>query len=227
MGADPSDIVSFGLECHYKRSTRTIIVISDKGERSIERSSYMKKIQGKLRFSDSELALKMFASEFEKHVSEIRNLEPGLIAVQIVLPLIELVGKICRAGNDGENFRYGAKKLFPRESIEPQPIDSEYNAIIGCLWDGLRCGLLHSGFMQDKSGKNIDLQILGGNSSAPSITFSQIYPEAWVVQLGAKSFIETVIGGVKGMIEELRGDASKREDRFLPLWQNRWGFYQS
>jgi hypothetical protein len=69
MRNSPSDIVPFGNKYFYERSTKTIIVMADGSEpdRHIGLPGYMDVIRGRRRFSDSALALEIFADEL-KHL---------------------------------------------------------------------------------------------------------------------------------------------------------------
>ena len=223
MSGSPSDLVSFGYRYFYQRSTRTIIVIDAGSERYIELADYMDEVDGRLQFIDSALAVEMFAEELEAvTIPAIADLQPRWAAVQLALPLIEMIGKIRYAMHyDNQNFKRAAQLLFPKSSIDASLSNQEYAAVVAALWAGLRCGVAHTGFMQEESEESIDLQI-NGEDSAPAIVFSGD-AEDRVVEVGGQKFVEAIISGLRAVIKDLRNDDAMRANKFLPLWRKRWG----
>lgn len=227
MSNTPSDIVTFGKEYFYERSTKDIIRHPNGTgpEQRIARSSYTAIVQGRRRFSDDVLAVNILNDELEySTIPDLEQLMPWWARVQVALPFIELIGKIRHTGPgtlDRDNFEAGAKLLFPMNSIDPVPGQTDYEAILSGLWNGLRCGLSHMGFMQSKTATSIDVQI---SHDGPSIVFATMHNEP-VMEIGAKQFVDTVVRGLRDLIRDLRNDARLRNDRFFPLWRKRWGSY--
>lgn len=225
MAGSSPNVIPFGADYEYERSTRTIIrkKQGDQPELRYDRPSYMKFVGGRWQFFDSALALEIFADELEDlTIPILQTLIPGWVAVQVSLPLIELVGKIRHNDqDDNQNFKKVARRVFPRNSIDPVPSGPEYTSIWDALWAGLRCGLSHCGFMQAAKAHSFDVQI-DEDHDAPPIAFFR-YPGEKVVQVGAKHFVDKVIAEVRSTVEFLRRNPSPRENRFLPLWRNRWG----
>jgi hypothetical protein len=175
------------------------------------------------------LALEILGDELEHATFKaIKKLEHRWIAVQVVVPMIEMIGKIRdKKVTDGENFRAGARRVFQRDSIVPvPPSKNKYRAIINTLWSALRCGTCHAGFMQDEENKHIDVQITEEDGE-PAIKFSDdpADPGNMIVEVGGKAFVDKVIHEVQVLVADLRTNARLREERFLPLWQRRWGSY--
>jgi hypothetical protein len=130
-------------------------------------------------------------------------MKPGWEPVQLALPYIELVGELRDpAPGDAQTFRNGAKVLFPQSSVVPVPSAREYDAIIGCLYSGLRCGLTHSGMMQESNWKEAaiplqaDVQIGDGPIAVEYLRTS----DDFVIQVGAKPFVDVVIAGLNALL---------------------------
>jgi hypothetical protein len=70
-------------------------------------------------FSDADLALAIFEDELEHATFGIvENLMPRWVGVQVVVPMIEMIGKILDApGGDGDNFRAGARRVVPLADV--------------------------------------------------------------------------------------------------------------
>lgn len=136
-------------------------------------------------------------------------------------PFIELIGKVRFGGRDGACFMAAAQLLFPRTSIEQRPNPAEYQRILQGLWHGVRCGMSHMGFMQAEHQTSIDVQIV---DHGPPIVFAIAHGEP-VIEVGAGQFVDAVIDGLLGLLEDLRNDPRLRRDNFLPLWRKRWGTY--
>jgi hypothetical protein len=223
MSGNTSDIVTFGKKYFYKRSTKEIIVVKGRHHRQIPRTGYMTLKGVKYQFSDSDLALKIFADEVEYWtIPDLLAVESPWSAVQLALPLIEMIGKISYGRKaDNKNFKAAARDLFPKGSIDPALSETEYAAIIATLWAGLRCGLAHTGFMQEEKDRGVDIQ-MNKKRKAPAIVFSRD-PDDMVVEIGARKFVAAIIAGLRAVIENLRHDPIKRNDKFLTLWQRRWG----
>ena len=222
-----ADRVPFGNLYSYEHQARTIVVHGEP-ERRIDVSSFTMLVNGRLEFSDSELALNIFEDELENSTFPIvEDLIPRWVAVQVVVPMVELIGKILdNKHGDGQNFEAGAKRVVPIDAVDPRPSVAQYEAILKTLWVALRCGVAHTGFMQDEKDKHIDVQVTEFDG-APIVSFSDDPedPGYMVVEVGGKAFVDAVIREVRSVILKLRTDANLREANFLKRWRLRWGSY--
>ena len=98
--------------------------------------------------------------------------------------------------------------------------------IITTLWVALRCGVSHTGFMQDEHDEHVDVQVTE-KDTAPLMAFSDdpVDPGYMLVEVGGKKFVESVICELRAVIKRLNKNTSERESKFLPLWQRRLGSY--
>jgi hypothetical protein len=227
MSKKPSEHVPFGKRFVYDRSTKTIVKLFP-GTPQIEEialAKYTVLTGGERRFSNSKLALEMFKDELLNSTFCILRREPYWVAAQIGVPFIELIGKIQYGlPEDNQNFKAAARKLIPRSSVEPAVNNPEYEEIISALWDGLRCGVSHLGFMQAKYKKSIDIQVNESKDAAPVILYSKDYSEK-VAEVSGRAFANTIIKGLADLLRKLEREDALRENRFLPIWQDRWGSY--
>jgi len=170
----------------------------------------------------------MFKEELEVSTFDILKKEPRWVAAQIGVPFIELIGKIYHPiinADDNQHFRCGAERLIPKSSIEPAVNTDEYKEIMTALWHGLRCGVSHLGFMQAKYVKSIDIQVDEDKDDGPPIIlYSKKYSET-VAEVCGKAFADAIIKGLNDLLKDLENDTQRRDSRFLPLWQQRWGSY--
>jgi hypothetical protein len=229
MGKKPIEQVPFG-KFVYDRSTKTIhkLLPGPPGIEDIEVANYTALVNGRRYFSDSKLALEMFREELENSTFEVLEGEPRWVAAQIGAPFLELMGKLYHPNpnaDDNQNFKYAAKRLIPRSAIEPAVNNEEYEEIMTALWHGLRCGVSHLGFMQAAKVRSIDIQVNEDDDVGPPIIlYSKDHSEK-VAELCGKAFADVIIKGLNDLLSELENDASLRENRFLPIWQQRWGTY--
>jgi hypothetical protein len=224
------ECVTFGRAYFFDPDTREIGKIDSDGNviNQWDFTSYMTKSNGRWGFSDGSLALDILEEELKSDVIEAidKQIELGArfewIAVQLSLPLIELVGRLAGAsGSNGDVFRYGAEKIFPR-TIFAQPVSQdEYRKSIGSLWSGLRNGLLHSGYIKRKGA--IDVNIVPG-ASRPPLSFS-IDGEDETLAIGAVKFVERVKSAAQDEIIALRADPNRLDGDFIKAWRERWGSY--
>jgi hypothetical protein len=227
MSSSTTNRVPFGNLYSYEHDTRRIVV-HEKPERFVDVASFTTPAGNRREFSNSDLALKIFNDELEQSTFPIvQGLFPRWVAVQVVVPMVELIGKIQDARNlDGENFKAGARRVVPQDSINPTPTNAQYETILDTLWSALRCGVSHTGFMQDEKSKHIDVQV-AESDLAPIISFADdpADPGYMVVEVGALAFVDAVIREVRAMMAKLSTDTNLRDQRFLRLWRRRWGSY--
>ena len=138
-----------------------------------------------------------------------------------------MIGKICPNpdADNNQHFKYAVERFVPKSSIEPAVNNNEYEEVKTALWHGLRCGLSHLGFMQAAKVKSIDIQVNEDDDSGPPIIlYSKEYSEK-VAEVCGKAFADAIIKGLKNLLDDLEKNTSLRDNRFLPLWQERWGSY--
>ncbi len=226
MGKEPIEQISFGMFV-YDRPTKIILNLSTGEEIQIAKYTDLA-ADGRRYFSDSELALAMFKEELKFSTFNILKDKPRWVAAQIGVPFIELIGKVYHPNInawDNQNFKCGAERLIPKSSIEPAVNTDEYEEILTALWHGLRCGVSHLGFMQAAKVKSIDIQVNEDDYDGPPIIlYSKKYSEK-VAEVCGKAFADAIIKGLNDLLKDLEEDPLRRDDRFLPLWQQRWGSY--
>ncbi len=233
MTAQPVKAIPFGSYL-YDHETRQITHLQSQAAYS--QTEYMSLRDGKWTFTDFDLAANLFQAETSSEViPKIRfhldnDTPPRWAAVQLALPLIEIAGKLMDAPSVvlpplqpfGKAFKRGAVWMFPRDSLGASISDADYGAVIDTLYHGLRCGLLHTGFVEGSS--EMDVQVLDG---MPALSFFDTTGSGRVLEIGSEEFVEKVCDNLAQIATDLANGvlSASVQSIFLASWQRRWGTF--
>ena len=139
-----------------------------------------------------------------------------MAAICIVTPLIESL-EIYKSGKPKANFIGAAKKLFPH--LCKKPID--------LLYQGVRCGLAHQGFLQKPKDHRLGQNSIIISSQRNS---SPIVYESSEMTIYARSYIDTIENAFSEYYIELENDIDREREactsetytNFMKIWDMNW-----
>lgn len=163
---------------------------------------------------------------------ELLNNNYAMASVHLVTPLIEALGVYengCQS-KSGSDFKNQAKVIFrslckkentPFKKQRQCDFCSPHNRVlcqeaIKFLYDGVRCGFVHKGFLQDEDQtKQRNIVISLERNSAPIIF------ESDCLTIYAHPYVESIQKAFEEFYEKLETDKEAR-DKFLSVWKLHW-----
>lgn len=143
-----------------------------------------------------------------------------VLAVSIVTPLIEslenyIKGKTPTTGKNSSSsfFKDGAKRIFP--VLAPVPAD---NWAIDVLYEGVRCGFAHEGFLKERKTRKCNIIIASQGEDKNPIKYDKSKKEMIIY---AKGYVNEIQKEFEDYYGQLENDKTKLYN-FLEVWKQQW-----
>jgi hypothetical protein len=160
---------------------------------------------------------------FFEPVYELLKKNHTVLAVSIVTPLIESLENYIQgrqaSGESRQFFQDGAKRIFP--VLNPVPVlnpDPADTWAIDVLYEGVRCGFAHEGFLKERTTRKCNITIASQGQEQNPIIYDKNKEEMTIY---AKGYVNKIQEEFQHYYDILGKDTSEL-NKFFKVWEKQW-----